>query len=418
MRAYRFLRRQAVSTASGGFPVLAHKIRTLLGTALAILPVLVIRAIRPVVLIQIGALRSERLGHFLQSTEIYLCERDAVSPRRRTLDFFFIQHQICNVQLKKMWDRTIIVFGFARWLDKANRLMPFGRVHQIPWRHNQELDVHGYLSRMAPHLTFTPEEERVGREWLESLGISEDSAFVCFHARDSAYLDAVLPPLTITGDWRYHDFRDSDIRDYVPAVQSLVERGYYALRMGAIVKEPLDANHPRIIDYATHGRTDFLDIYLGANCRFFICSTNGIYSIPMSFRRPVAYVNWVPLGIAPTWGPKDLFIPKKLWSRAERRLLSFKEILDSRIGLFQNGSLYEEHGIDVVENSPEEITALATEMDERLNGSWLGTEEDEELQQRFWSLFTPNQFHQVFLSHIGTEFLRQNKELLAFTSTS
>ena len=51
-------------------------------------------------------------------------------------------------------------------------------------------------------------------------------------------------------------------------------------------------------------------------------------------------------------------------------------------------------------------------MDERLKGTWQTTEEDEELQQRFWSLFKPSELNQVFLSRIGAEFLRQNRELL------
>ena len=51
-------------------------------------------------------------------------------------------------------------------------------------------------------------------------------------------------------------------------------------------------------------------------------------------------------------------------------------------------------------------------MDERIKGTWQSTEEEEELQQRFWSLFKPSELNRVFLSRIGAEFLRQNRELL------
>ena len=73
---------------------------------------------------------------------------------------------------------------------------------------------------------------------------------------------------------------------------------------------------------------------------------------------------------------------------------------------------HEQLGVEVMENTAEEITALAVEMDERLKGTWQTTEEDEELQRRFWSLFKPSELNQVFLSRIGAEFLRQNRELL------
>ena len=51
-------------------------------------------------------------------------------------------------------------------------------------------------------------------------------------------------------------------------------------------------------------------------------------------------------------------------------------------------------------------------MDERLKGTWQTTEEDEELQQRFWSLFRKSELHGVIKARIGGDFLRQNKDLL------
>ncbi len=63
--------------------------------------------------------------------------------------------------------------------------------------------------------------------------------------------------------------------------------------MGAVIKEKIAAANPRIIDYAGSGRrTDFLDVYLGAKCDFFICSETGISIVPEMFRRPAVYTNW------------------------------------------------------------------------------------------------------------------------------
>ena len=64
-------------------------------------------------------------------------------------------------------------------------------------------------------------------------------------------------------DWKYHDFRDSNIQNYIPAMENLSELGLYAVRMGAVVKGRLNTANPAIFDYANCGkRTDFLDIYL------------------------------------------------------------------------------------------------------------------------------------------------------------
>lgn len=401
-----FLRRQTRDIREGGLPVLLRKAGTLLMMPLALPVALVVRALSPLWVIRFGQLPSSRIGHFAANIELYLCERDVGIQSQRTFDVFYHTPPICNHQLRKMVDRTLRVSRLARPLDRLNRWLPGGEKHVIPM--SSSWDFHGLLARTQVHLSLTPEEESLGHVALQRLGIPERTPFVCFHARDSIYLNNVIPNM----DWRYHDYRDSTIHNYVHAAEELVRRGYFAVRMGVMVKEALTIANPMIVDYGFNGRTDFLDIYLGARCQFFICDTAGISSIPTIFRRPVAWVNYVPLELAPTWSASDLFIPKKLWLREERRFLTFLEILDSRIGRFRRTEEYEQLGVEVIENTSEEITGLVVEMDERLKETWQMSEEDEELQRRFWSLFKRSELNRTFLSRIGAEFLRQNRELL------
>jgi hypothetical protein len=51
------------------------------------------------------------------------------------------------------------------------------------------------------------------------------------------------------------------------------------------------------------------------------------------------------------------------------------------------------------------------EMEERIKGTWQGTNEDEALQKRFWAIFPPTLLKSPNL-RIGAEFLRQNQHLL------
>jgi hypothetical protein len=51
-------------------------------------------------------------------------------------------------------------------------------------------------------------------------------------------------------------------------------------------------------------------------------------------------------------------------------------------------------------------------MEERLKGTWVITEEDEDLQRRFWSLFKPGELHGKIYSRIGAAFIRKYKALL------
>ena len=69
-------------------------------------------------------------------------------------------------------------------------------------------------------------------------------------------------------------------------------------------------------------------------------------------------------------------------------------------------------GLEVVENTGQEILDLAQEMNERLDGTFNCLEEDEELQKIFHSLIPPNHPCYGTTVRIGAKFLRENKELL------
>jgi putative glycosyltransferase (TIGR04372 family) len=218
-------------------------------------------------------------------------------------------------------------------------------------------------------------------------------------------------------DWNYHNLRDASIHNHVPTAEELTRRGYHALRMGAVVNEPLQTENPMVIDYATHFRTDFMDMYLGSQCRFLLTTDCGYHNVAQVFRRPIVWTNFPYLDLVHTWLPNQIFIPKKLWHVEERRYLTFQEILNSKIGRISRSEKMDRLGIKLIENTPEEICAVALEMDDRLNGTWQESEEDEELQRRFRELFASSEFHGQIVSLIGAEFLRQNRDLLVGTDS-
>ena len=383
------------------------------GMALAIVPLSLIRLLRPLVVVRFGRF-DHSMGGFAAIPDIYLCERAAGMHVGRVIDLFCHRMGAANQQLKKMWNRRLHVYPFVGSLLRLNDLIPGGKAHRVPW--HPEDDVHGLLSITPPHVWLTPEEERRGAIELRELGVPEGSPFVCFHARDPAFQASVYRQADMT----HHDYRDSSIQNYVPAVEKLADGGYFALRMGAEVKEPLSNSHPHVIDYANNGRTDFLDVFLAAKCAFFIVSDTGLQALPMLFRRPIVLVNMIRLDGNLTWMPGQIMIPKKLWSSNEDRFLSFGETLGLEKSLLAHykrmpvGHQLMERQIEMIENTPEEITAAVLEMDARLNGTWESKEEDDALQDHFWGLFErePSKADGAYLSRVGTEYLRQNRDLL------
>ena len=92
--------------------------------------------------------------------------------------------------------------------------------------------------------------------------------------------------------------------------------------------------------------------------------------------------------------------------------MTFPEFLETWPESFSGTFHFERIGVDVLETTPEELLAVAVEMDERLNGTWQTSDEDKELQQRFWSLLELRDPNEEFRPRIGAKFLRQNRDLL------
>lgn len=295
-----------------------------------------------------------------------------------------------------------------RLIDRLNRCIPGFEKHVVPMAERQDCYSNIFYSHIDTPVFFTAKEEELGQRMLERMGVLKDKPYVCLHARDAAYLNALFPGDTFD----YHNYRDVSISCYYEMAQKLTEKGYFVIRMGAKVNEPFVTHNPMVIDYATKYRSDFLDIYLSAKCNFFVGSGSGIDEVPKLFKRHLIYTNLVPLGLMPIAGVVPLFIPKKLWLKSEKRFLTFHEILNSELALLSIAEEYEKLGIEVIENTPEEISALALEMDEMIRGVWSITDEDERLQERFRSIYRTYDAHSELITRIGREFLRQNKQLL------
>ena len=226
------------------------------------------------------------------------------------------------------------------------------------------------FARSTASLAFTPEEEARGRANLEAMGIGANDWFVCFHVRDSG-----APGGTATA------YKRASLDRYLGAVAWLTEQGGFALRMGTDVATSLpNLNDPRVIDYAARWRSDFMDVYLCAKCRFFLGSSAGLAYLAIAFDVPVAIANLAPLGNPPQ-SARDRFVPKLMCRKGIP--LAFDDI--HRLGLFgADGRRAAEFGIEYRDDDSEDIIALCKSM---LHGDPPGATP---LQERYRDRFFAN----------------------------
>jgi len=396
--------------------VTPNRLLLLIGQLWAVPILMIIRLIRPLVIIRIDCLQSEYLGHYAGNVELHLCERDhgINSLSKRHIDLWFnLTNVVSNKQLEIMWKRELIILPrvLLAPVYRLNRVVPFGQVHQIESTYHDR-DVNNLLGTQPPHLAFTPEEEETGRRLLSEMGIPNEAPFVCFNVRDGAF----------HGQKQFTNYRNADVRRYLLAAEELTKRGFYVVRMGKKVERRLESNNKKILDYASSAfRNDFMDIYLGAKCFFSISTSSGWDNVPgVLFRRPVLYTNVVPISQVQTWNSNTIAILKRHWLTTQKRFLTQSEIFHLVDKDFVSSwPKFDELGIVLIENTEEEIRDAAIEMVDTLllNGKET-TKKENRKQSEFWNLYMQNltrsnlrHLHGEIRLRMGAKFLETAVEL-------
>ena len=328
---------------------------------------------------------NSRIGHFATNTELSYLTTQAPRNRfglRPLALFFFQSEKSANSFLETLWRRKLRILPHdLGWLiyDLAKRL-PMSKIAA----QSTIEDVDGLLVATKPSLSFNPGELAEGQIFLRKFGLSPNDKFICLNVRDGVFLrESEAIGWTKNRDWSYHDYRDSDISTYVNAAEALAEMGYTVFRMGAIVKEPLISKHPRVIDYATNGmRTEFLDIFLGAHCTFCISTGSGWDSVPTIFRRPIMLVNLLPTFETSVITLPITIYPKLLLETKSPITLSIKALTERNLATPHNSAAYADAGVQIRDLSSEELVEAITEMAQRVEGTFVETPKQKEMQAK------------------------------------
>jgi len=243
------------------------------------------------------------------------------------------------------------------------------------------------------------------RGWnaLEARGVPRGAWFVCVHAREPGYNNETQ----FSNPTAY--YRNAQISSFQMAIEHIVASGGWVIRMGDPSMTPLPPL-PNVIDYArSEMKSDWMDIFLCSQCRFFLGTLSGAINLPSIFGRPCATTNWITFRGLPNY-PGDLFIMKNFWSDKEQRYLSWKEASQPPYVCSMDDRLWE-LGLRMEDNSPEEIRDLAQEMLERTGGSLQYSAEDERLQAKARKIFD-SPYSSGSACRAGRDFLRKNQHII------
>lgn len=373
----------------------------------------VLYLIEPFWRIRLAWLQEERIGHLACNIDVF-ARRLQLDGRPPRTSYIFLGGFPASRQLFEMWKRVLTVVDsrfVCRLLYRARALLEKTRfIIDL----TVMVDEHREFALAKPNLAFTPAEEEKGRQLLAEMGIGPDDWFVCFHARDPAYI------ANTKGAAPQPSHRDCSIGNYLAAAEHIAGLGGFAIRMGAVVTEPLpDLGNPRILDYATKFRSDFMDIYLPAKCRFFLGNNSGLFLVTLLFNGKAGTPNWCPLcyvGI----GPNHMVAPKLIRDTAQGRILSFHEI--KALGLmdtdqagqdFANApETYQRLGVELVESDSADVLDMCLDLLDQAEGR-PPPEDAAALQRVYARTFFPDHPHSgPHAGPIGPRFTLRHRRLI------
>lgn len=341
--------------------------------------------------LRIGFLYVDRIGHLIADLELYLSEKKlGIEPN--SIDIFFLSGKPANtfaIDLAKRNLNTVNGMGFIIGL---NNFLPFSSKHSYsPYViRTSSRDTSGILKKVNPQLNFSAEENKRGEDFLNSIGLKKDQKFVCYTVRDNQYLKNEFPDI----DFSYHSYRDSDISKFYPSFNYLLDRGYAVFRMGKHVSSEVKIDNSSFFDYSISDfRSDFLDIWLLANCSFTVSTGTGIDEVANVFRKPICYVNFLPTLLFNSYNPKALTTPKTLLNPQTKKPLSLLEMIQKydHLDKFQNGDLL------FAENTENEIIDAIKEIERKIDSNWSLNEEEMIIRNKFLKLLM--KWENIYIYH-------------------
>ena len=190
--------------------------------------------------------------------------------------------------------------------------------------------------------------------------------------------------------------------------------------MGRKAEKELSYKNKMVIDYPfMEEKSDFLDFFLSSKCNFCISTSLGFDAIPVMFRKPIFYTDVVPLNTIYTGVNNSINTLSLYYSNIEEKYLSMQELFDSNIHNFYENESYQTNKIKIVKTSPQDKVKYISEFIDRLNNTYIETEEEKYLQNNFWKIFQKNInfknkeiIHGNISTKISSQFLKDNQDKL------
>ena len=362
--------------------------------------------------IRFGLLDLSRIGHATSFSMNYLIEKKVENSSY--IDILFCTHNVSNNFIKKKLTKKIFFIDFFFFYKIVSYFYKYILKRDFD-------DIKFNINSLSQnHLTdklinFDKEEENLVKNELSKLNINPQEKWICIHNRDDAYLNLTFPKR----DWSYHNYRNFPINDLSKVCKRMIENGYTVIRVGNIVKEPIDFKHSKLIDYhLLKNKSELLESYFLTNAHLYFGSDSGIFNLAMVNKIPFCFVNFPSItNMVKYYNWNSVPFIFKLRKNQENKILSLSKVFESQLDNIFILDDFKKKGIQLVNNSPDDIADLFSEINQsdKSKEEHIQNTEDKYLEKKFWEIFEScskiDNFPKI-KPKIGKKFLKNHSYIL------
>ena len=323
--------------------------------------------IRPIILFRFGNLGVQRIGS-ISLAEQYLLNKINNKKKINLIDIWVTDNLVCNKQLLKIYKRNFLIidglFTFYKVLKLISKFIPIFSKHIIII--SDQYDTNNLFNKYNSQIKLTKDEIKDGEIMLKEFSIPRNAKIVCITFRDNLYLKKKYPSKNL----QYHNYRDTNVNNYIPAIKALIKKNFYVVRMGRIANKRIKIKNKKFIDYPFHPlKNDFMDFFFAHKCYFWICNNMGLDEVAKVFRKPLLDSNMAPLiGLKVT--SKNSLLSLKIHKNKTNKKMSLSEIFDSGVANTFTSTGFGKKKIKLYELKAHQVKDLVLEMLYWVNNSW------------------------------------------------
>ncbi len=361
--------------------------------------------IMPLVKLKFGILYAERFGQLATTFDNYIYSRN----KRNKIEyaFFHLNNRVANEELLRLWrnEKKIFFSKIAKIVFHTSKKFNIASKIIIDW---DEMETMPRRVNTTPKVIKTDEYfHHKGKIFINRFSIS--CPFICITSRDDMYVDN-------KEDTNFYNYKNFKFMNFDKSINNLIKKNYSIIRVTKATNSRYK-NPSKKFFYFEKDRTDHSDVYLLSQSKYNIYgSFHGANEISSIFRKKALYLNMTPFNLEflTNLSINSIFVPKKIYSKIDKRFLKFNEIANLKYYTHYNKDYFEEKGLEVIDNTPDEINMIVEEFDNNfdLGNNYYNCD----LQDKFWSSFEDSKeveyLRKSLKINISKIFLENNKDLI------